>query len=238
MKKTNLTILMTVCTAFLCTSFLAVQLHGQALERISAQYLRFDFTETVCAAATAGCPLASGAPPGSGGKLVYTHPIFVPLGGSPVLYVDFAAQADQHGGGAEYLSCIIDDNTPARLPCNAGTGGAGGAPAGWVNASHHFQYNKDSAGEAITYCNGTSCGLTSGDGGGGQGDEHDNTLFAHWCVHVTPGSHTVSLRLAASPTVSVNPVGISNVVFFEAGHIFIDVNAPLPGNDCTKAPDL
>src|SRR5579864_5431394 len=213
MKKTSMTILITVCTAFL-----AVQAYGQALERISAQYLRFDVSETACQAATASCPSAVAG--GAGGKLVYSHAVFVPFGGSPVLYVEFAAQADQHGGGAEYVSCNID----GRVLCNAGTGGAGGAPTGWVNAGEHFQYNADSVGEAITYCNGTACGLTSGDGGGGQGDEHDNTLFAHWCVHVTPGTHTVNLRLAASATTPANPVGIPNVVFFEAAHIFIDAN--------------
>jgi hypothetical protein len=219
-----------VCAAFLFAAFLAVETYGQALERLSAQYLRFDFTETACTAGS-GCVPATGSPAGGGGRLVYSHPVFVPLGGSPVLYVDFAAQADQHGGSAEYISCVIDDNTAARKPCNAGTGGAGGAPAGWVNFSHHFQYN-------ATYCNGVTCGNSAGDGGGGNGDEHDNTIYAHWCVHVTPGTHTVSLRLGTNAVSAFNPVGTPTTVFFEAAHIFIDANTPLAGNDCTKAPDL
>lgn len=220
------TILMTVCSLFV-----AVQVYGQALERISAQFLRFDVTEAFCVAGSAACPPASSG--GLGGHLVYTHPVFVPLGGTPVLYIEFEGQADQHGGEAEWLSCLIDG-----LPCNAGTGGAGGAPSGWVNVGHHFEYNVDTAAEAITYCNGTACGLTGGDGFGGQGDQHDNTLFAHWCKKVSPGSHTVKISLAGSATSSPNPVGTANVVFFEAAHVFIDANTPFPGNDCTAAPDL
>jgi len=206
--------------------FLATEMYGQAIERLSAQFLRFDVTESFCRAGSTACP-----PPvagGGGGHLVYSHAVFVPqLSGSPVLYVDFASQADQHGGVAEFLSCNID----GTLLCNAGTGGAGGAPTGWVNASEHFNYE-------TTYCNGTACGLTGGDGRGGSGDEHDNALYAHWCVHVKPGTHTVNIRLATNTTAPTNPAGFANVAFFEAAHIFIDASQPPPGSDCTKAPDL
>jgi len=206
-------------------TFLAVQVYGQAIERLSAQYLRFDVTETACVAGSASCPAAVAG--GTGGKLVYSHPVFVPLlSGAPVLYVSFASQADTHGGVAEFLSCNIDG-----LLCNAGTGGAGGAPTGWVNASHHFDYQ-------TTYCTGSACGLSGGDGGGGAGDEHDNALYAHWCVHVSPGTHTVNLRLATNTTAPVNPAGVGNVAFFEAAHIFVDASQPPPGSDCTKAADL
>ena len=225
MRKTYCTLLVTVVAGLM-----AAQAYGQAIERVSAQYLRFDVSETACQAGTTSCPAAVAG--GTGGRLVYSHSVFVPLlSGSPVLYVSFAAQADQHGGSAEFISCNID----GTVLCNAGTGGAGGAPTGWVNVGHHFQY------QGVSYCSGlnsNSCGLTSGDGGGGTGDQHDNTLYAHWCVHVSPGTHTVNLRLANAATGSVNPAGVANVVFFEAAHIFIDASQPAPGNDCTKAPDL
>lgn len=225
MRKTHLTLLMIVTVGLL-----AVNAYGQAIERLSAQYLRFDVTETACQAATPTCPKALAG--GTGGRLVYSHAVFVPLlSGSPVLYVDFAAQADQHGGSAEFVSCNID----GTLLCNAGTGGAGGAPTGWVNVGHHFDY------EHVTYCsglNGNACGLTTGDGGGGSGDQHDNTLYSHWCVHVPPGTHTVNIRLANAATAPSNPDGIANIVYFEAAHIFIDASQPAPGNDCSKAPDL
>lgn len=192
----------------------AAEMYGQAIERLSAQYLHFDSTEgfTTLGATTGG----------GGGTTIYSHAVFVPiLSGAPVLYVSFAAQADTHGGVAELVSCNID----GVLLCNAGTGGAGGAPTGWVNASAHFRY-------AATYCNGAACGLTGGDGGGGTGDEHDNTLYAHWCVHVAPGAHKVNLKIAVNHPGTL--AGVTNFAFFEAAHVFIDASQPPPGSDCTK----
>ena len=66
------------------TLFLAAQGYSQAIERLSAQFLRFDVSETSCQAASATCPAAVAG--GTGGRLVYSHPVFVPLlSGSPVL---------------------------------------------------------------------------------------------------------------------------------------------------------
>jgi hypothetical protein len=220
MRKTHLTLLITVAVGLL-----AVEAYGQTIDRLSAQYLSFN-GETLCVAQSPACPAAAAG--GTGGELVYSHTVFVPLiSGSPVLFVSFAAQGDQHGGSAEFLSCNINGS-----PCNAGGGGAGGAPTGWVNVGHHFQYQN------VTYCSGLNqndCRLTAGDGGGGSGDAHDNTIYAHWCVHVSPGLNTVNIRLANGATGTTNPAGVTNIVYFEKAHIFIDAAQPAPGNDCTNA---
>jgi hypothetical protein len=148
--------------------------------------------------------------------------------------VSIAAQADTHGGAAGYLHCDID----GTIPCNNGTGGAGGAPLTWVNAIHHYDYQD--GGFEQTYCSdaqslGTGCGLAGGDGSGGSGDEHDNALYAHWCVaNIVHGTHTVNIRWATGPATSAT----SGIAFFEAAHIFIETNNPPVGSRCTQAPDL
>jgi hypothetical protein len=85
----------------------------------------------------------------------------------------------------------------------------------------HFNY------DFVTY-NG---GVTGGDGSGGNGDMHDNSIQYQWCVSVVPGSmHTVQIRLASSLT--GGGAGLNNNVFFEAAHFYVDSSSTKGG--CTK----
>jgi hypothetical protein len=72
------------------------------------------------------------------------------------------------------------------------------------------------AGTGATNCN---------DGGGGDGDCHDNNISYQWCKTIPPildpvtgvetgGPRTVNVRLASSDGVSI--------VFIEKSHYFID----------------
>jgi hypothetical protein len=229
MRKRFLPILITIFVALW-----TVQVNAQLpVNRLSAQYLRFDATETECTAGEAACPNPTATAPW-GGKLVYSHAVTLPGTGPLTVYVSLAAQSDTHGGAAGYLHCDID----GTIPCNNGTGGAGGAPNTWVNAIHHFDYQD--SGLEQTYCSdvqtfASGCGLSGGDGGGGSGDEHDNALYAHWCVaNISHGPHTVNIRWATGPAVS----GTFGVAYFEAAHIFIESNNPPAASRCTQAPDL
>src|SRR5260370_32044979 len=124
MRNRTSLILLTVSVVFFAT-----EMYGQAIERLSAQFLRFDVTESSCFAGSTACPAPAAG--GGGGHLVYSHAVFVPaLSASPVLYVDFDSQADQHGGVAAVLICNLD----GTLPCNAGTGGRPGRPPAWGGA--------------------------------------------------------------------------------------------------------
>src|SRR5260370_19538782 len=93
---------------------LALQAYAQEINRLSAQFLNFNGTETfstsvACGPGTSflGCPL--GAPAGTGGKLVYSKTIFVPFLGTPLnlLYVTISAVRDKHGGESNFVGCNL-----------------------------------------------------------------------------------------------------------------------------------
>jgi hypothetical protein len=109
---------LTFVAAILAMS-LSAQAYAQDIQRLSAQFLRFDRTETTSSTAAcgpgavrSGCP--SSPTPGSGGTLVYSHSVFAPFtfsstgANSDVLYVTISAVGDNHGGESNYLSCNID----------------------------------------------------------------------------------------------------------------------------------
>jgi hypothetical protein len=101
--------------------------------------------------------------------------------------------------------------------------------------THHFQYDTVAGGACaaggcfVTYTSNGVSGQTIGDGGGGQGDEHDNDYYYTWCKPIRPGSHVVNIRLG-------NKTGIAgNNVFFEKAFFYIDVSAAPPFGACTKS---
>ena len=144
--------------------------------------------------------------------------VFVPgrVGSTHTLFITISAAGDTHGGTALLLSCNVDGTA-----CNPGTGGDGGAPAGWINVLKMPAIGlTDSGADTLT----TNCG----DGGGGSGDCHDNGIYYTWCKNVTSGLHTVEVRFASKDG--------SNLVFIEAAHFYVDV-AKLPiGGGCIADP--
>jgi len=199
-------------TVSLCLAFwmsLAAQAQGP-IHRLSAQFKNFDVTETTTPSAVPGIN-------------AYTKTVLVPSTDN-TLYITISAVGDTHKGNAGWFSCNLDGD-PTLVPigayCNPGSGGHAGAPAGWLSLEKHFNY------DFVTY-NG---GITGGDGGGGNGDMHDNSIQYQWCVSVVPGSmHTVQIRLASSLT--GGGAGLNNNVFFEAAHFYVDSSSTRGG--CSK----
>ena len=227
MKKSR----MVALTVF--SLFLAVGASAQEIQRLSAQFKNFNGTESATNVAASG----SATVPGTGGTLVYTKAVFVPfLSGGEVMYVTISAVGDNHFGESNFLSCNVDGPSGVgslSTVCNPTPTSVGVdlAPPGWVGMTHHFQYDTVSgcAGCVVQYTSNGVPGQTAGDGGGGQGDEHDNDYYYTWCKPISPGTHVVNLRLG-------NKTGLfSNVVFFEKAFIFIDVSAAPPFGACTKS---
>ena len=226
MKK-HRTVLLTV---FL---FVAAGAFAQEIQRLSAQFKNFGGNETTTNLAATG----TSTTPGTGGLLVYRKSVFVPFlsGGNPVLYFTISAVGDNHNGESNFISCNIDGPSgvgSASTVCNpnATSPGIDLAPPGWIGLTHHFSYE-------TTYTSNGSTGLSSGDGGGGTSDEHDNAYYYTWCKRVTPGSHTVNLRLGnhTGPTVCTGCRGANNQVFFEKAFFYIDVSAAPPAGACVQA---
>ncbi len=168
---------------------------AQVLLRLKAEWQDFNGGET----------FTNSPPPGI---IVYNKNVFVPAGVN-TLYVTFSGFGDDHGGNTLLLTCMLNGAF-----CNPGTVSATGLP--WVAALKHFDYN--------TACGLANCwppgGFVFGDGGGGAGDMHDNTIYATWCnsQNVMPGAvNNVQLKLASSPG--------TDFVFYEAAHIYIDASA-------------
>jgi len=225
MKK-NRTVLLTV---FL---FVAAGAFAQEIQRLSAQFKNFGGNETSTNLAATG----TSTTPGTGGLLVYKKAVFVPfLSGGTVLYFTISAVGDNHNGESNFLSCNIDGPSgvgSASTVCNpnATTTGIDLAPPGWIGLTHQFSYE-------TTYTSNGFSGLSAGDGAGGTSDQHDNAYYYTWCKRVSPGTHTVNLRLGnhTGPTVCAGCRGGNNNVFFEKAFFYIDVSAAPPGGACVQA---
>jgi hypothetical protein len=205
----------------------AAHAYAQEINRLSAQFRNFNGTETFTNVAATGTSTV----PGTGGSLVYAKTVFVPYLNTPtnVLYITISAIGDNHAGESNFLSCNVD--APSGLPtapsqvCNPTPTSTGVdlAPPGWVGLTHHFAY------QSLYGSNGAT-GLSGGDGGGGTSDEHDNDYYYTWCKPITPGIHTIYLRLGNHSGAS-SPVPAANTdVFFEKAFFYIDVTqAPVLG---------
>jgi hypothetical protein len=201
--------------AVICIIAASIQVaHAGILRRLSAEFRNFDGTETI----TAVPP----APGGLGGTPVYIKSVFVPFD-SNVVYVTISTTGDTHAGAGEAFSCLVDGK-----PCNPGTGGADGAPSGWLTLSKHFAYDD------LTCNGGHGCGgQAPGDGNGGNGDMHDNSIYYTWCANVQPATaHTIVINHASFnfPTEFTS----GGQVFFEGAHFFIDADSQRAG--CAAAP--
>jgi hypothetical protein len=187
---------------------------GGPILRLAADFKNFDGTESFTAVGVD--PVA-----GTDGVPVFQKTIFVPAG-TNVLYVTVSTTGDTHDGAALWLSCRVNG-----AACNPGFGGAGGTPGGWVNLNKHKNWI------GLT-------GVLNGDGGGGGGDAHDNSIHYTWCTKFAGGAPArVEVRLASSGSTDETSgfAGPPNV-FFEAAHFFIDASRITGNNACTQAPPV
>ena len=216
--------------AGVCAMLTYAQAYAQ-LDRLSAEFLRFNGTESATSLAATG----TGAVPGTGGIRVYSKTVFVPFMsnsyGFPVLYITISAIGDNHGGESNNVSCNVDGpggTGSLASVCNPTPGAAiDGAPPGWTTLTHHFAYE-------AKYGSNNATGLSGGDGGGGTSDMHDNDYYYTWCKNVTPGTHTINLRLGNhSGATTVVPGG--STVFFEKTFVYIDASPKPPFAACSPA---
>jgi len=135
----------------------------------------------------------AGAGIGVGGTPVYTRTFTLPSN-QKTIFVTLSTTGDTHGGAASWFSASVNG-----VVCNRGNDGAGFAPGGWIPLQKH----RDSS--------------PGGDGGGGIGDLHDNSIYYTWCciegVKVG-GDNTVEIKMATS--IAGQPV------FIERSHFYID----------------
>ncbi len=141
------------------------------------------------------------APGAEGGTVIYSKDFFV-ADDINTLFVHISATGDTHDGARLQLACKVDGR-----PCNAGANPVGGSPSGWVTLSRHENYNDDYTGPGY-----------AGDGGGGSGDVHDNTIMKEWCApfETKAGTHNVEIRMASTPSPDDGDGPENNQVFMEA----------------------
>jgi hypothetical protein len=156
-----------------------------------------------------GFEIATNTPPaanGLGGTIIYNKNFFT-ADDINTLYVTVSTTGDDHGGARLQMSCRVDGN-----PCNPGANPVGGAPSGWITLQRHDNYNDNYVGPGY-----------GGDGGGGAGDMHDNSINKVWCTpfETKAGTHNVQIRMASSP-VPGDPTSAGNVVFIEGADFQID----------------
>lgn len=174
-----------------------VLVQAQVLQRHVAEF-RFgaEQSTTMTAAAFPGPP--DGTP-------IYQRAFFLPPGQQTV-FITLSTTGDAHSGAAHWFSARLND-----VPCNLGNQGAGIAPNGWIPLQKHFGY------ENVTYTNSGVPNQSGGDGGGGNGDMHDNGIYYTWCCvdNVLPGANNrAEIKMASSAA------GV--IVFVERSHYYID----------------
>src|SRR5260370_10087428 len=174
-----------VVLAALCAVFFTAQAYAQGIERLSAEYLRFDGSETSSNVKATGTSTI----PGTGGNRVYSKTVFVPYisnsFGNPLLYITISAVGDNHGGESNFLSCNVDGPGGAGslgTVCNPTptTTGVDEAPPGWTTLTHHFAYE-------TTYGSNNQTKLSGVDGAGGTTDEHDTKHYYTCYKSLPPG---------------------------------------------------
>ena len=145
----------------------------------------------------------------AGGTQIWSKTVLVPSGFSTA-YVTISTQGDDHEGVALQLECLVDNYL-----CSPDFGGpSADAPQGWITLLKHFNYESD-------YLLPDGSFFSGGDGGGGNGDMHDNSINHTWCVNVRPGVHTFSIKMGNSCGESSTPdcskdsgVSMENINFY------------------------
>lgn len=162
---------------------------------------------------------ASGNPPGTGGLTIYDKD-FLARATDNTIYVTFSGTGDTHFGARLQLAALLDG-----VACAPGGNPVGAAPPGWVTLSRHADHPELAFG---------------GDGSGGSGDLHDNSIHYTWCCPVPPvvgddddGDRVlrnVVINLASRPVPASDPPANA---FVEGVFLFIDGNRIAGSNRCT-----
>jgi hypothetical protein len=198
-----------ILTAILAVALMAglapTALSAQQLNRWVAEF-RFGAEQSTIA-----------APPGA---LIYQKVFALPAT-ERTLFVTLSTTGDAHEGNAIWFSVQVNGAL-----CNTGDDGAGFAPPGWIPLQKHFDYDN------VTYTTGGVSGVVGGDGGGGQGDMHDNGIYYTWCCPANilkPGfNNTVQIFMATSFA--------GSRVFIERSHFYIDSVATKLCNQADPVP--
>ncbi len=168
--------------------------------------------------------------PAADGVVIFDRSIYVPRDIN-VLFITISATADTHHGARLLVSCLVDD-----VACNPGKL-SNGAPAGWVPVQRHKNYNLNYA---------TSGTAFNGDGQGGAGDLHDNSIYATWCKEIPKkpkhhdddddddgAPHNIKIKFGAREVEHTDP---PPPVFMEAVNFIVD-GARLRGMNACKSLD-
>jgi hypothetical protein len=190
------------------------------IRRLAADFFNFDGTES-STVKTAVAGRDARKPGDPDGEVIFKKKVYVPDSDN-TLYVSIYTTGDAHGGAALWLSCRVDGAF-----CRPGTGGAGGAPSGWISLLKLPEDLQDP--DAENNCN---------DGNGGTGDCHDNSITYQWCIPLEEkrddkkprNIREVELRMATSESGN-SP---EHEVFIEAAHVYIDSSRIKGANRCTE----
>ncbi len=164
-------------------------------------------------------PAAAG-PPGAGGLLIYDKS-FVTSDDVNVIYVTISTTGDVHAGARSQFTALLDGEV-----CNRGSIPIGAGPPGWITLQRHLNYN----------IFGLSPGY-GGDGGGGAGDAHDNSIHYTWCCRaaLVEGLRNVKVKMAsACPAGSCGPAAMEPRVFIEGAYFYIDGSNVRSADRCVQ----
>jgi len=177
----------------------------QQLSRLAAEYNYFgtEISTTLNARSNPTRSQLSGIP-------VYTRTLKVPSG-SNVIFATISATGDAHGGAGSCFTALLDGKYFNPGAQGSGECADGQEVPGWVTLL------KIPAATDATNCN---------DGGGGPGDCHDNAIHHEWCRTVTPGTHTVQIRMATTNS--------GNAAFIEQAFFYVD-SAKMTSLGCVQA---
>jgi len=212
-----------VALAALVPVDLEAQGMANALKRVVADHSTFctPELEDPCELVTSNPPLEGG----EGGLVIYEKTMFIDASHNTA-FVTISATGDAHGGARSEFTALIDG-----VVCNPGGNPVGGSPPGWVTLQRHADYNV--YGLAPGYL---------GDGGGGAGDVHDNSIYYTWCCKLPPPPADTTGRLitATVKMASGDPPGLESggPVFIEAAHFYVDVNKIKEENQCADFDEL
>ena len=218
--KVSLGLAVLVALAVLVPVDLQAQGMANALKRVVADHLTFctPELEDPCEIWTSEPP--SGDPPGSGGLTIYEKTMFIDASHNTA-YVTISATGDTHRGSRSEFTAAING-----VVCNPGGNPVGGSPPGWVTLQRHADYNV--YGLAPGY---------GGEGGGGAGDVHDNSIYYTWCCKLPrPPADATGRLITATVGMASGPspeTGLSEIVFIEGVHFYVDVNKIKEENQCS-----
>ena len=194
MKRVSRLLRIWPLAAVLGTMFLAAPLQaGKPWHSVMADHDFFGECATnVMAGPSAAIP---------GGISCFGTTQFVPNSAN-VLRITWSTAGDSHDGAAVRVACRIRPASTGMWSwCNPT--GLGAAPGDYITK------NKVPSGTGAINCN---------DGGGGDGDCHDNSIEITWCVPIVGDDvFDIDLRLAPGPGVTGG-----EVAFVEASYFFVD----------------